>query len=182
MNPPIRYVALFRGINVGGNKKIAMADLRTLLSSLGYADVATYINSGNAVFTSQRDDPDALAREIEDRIAGELGMRVTVLVRTREDLAAVVERNPFADTATSPTSLHHILFLSAQPDAERLSEMQPYQFSPDEFVVGDRIIYLRLPNGVAGATLTYDFWERRFGLRATSRTLNTVTKLLRLAS
>jgi uncharacterized protein (DUF1697 family) len=177
----MRYIALLRGINVGGNKKISMAGLRDLLSALEYTDVATYINSGNAVFTSRRSDPAELARQIEDRIARDLGMSVTVLVRTRDDLAAVVEAFPFPDAATSPTSLHHILFLSAQPDGERLAELDPHQFAPDEFAVGDRVIYLKLPNGVAGGQLTYNFWEKRFGLRATSRTWNTVTKILDLA-
>jgi uncharacterized protein (DUF1697 family) len=177
----MRYIALLRGVNVGGNKKIAMADLRQLLSSLGYGDVATYINSGNAVFTSPRDDPAELAREIESGIARDLGLEVAVLVRTRDELEAVVQGNPFQVDATGPARFH-ATFLSVQPDGERLAEIDPRLFAPDEFAVGDRVIYLKLLDGVSRSQLTFDFWERRFGLRATTRNWNTVTKLRILAS
>jgi uncharacterized protein (DUF1697 family) len=176
----MRYIALLRGINVGGNKKLSMADLRELLSSLGHADVATYIQSGNALFTSPRDDPAELEQEIESRIARELGLSIRVLIRTRDELAAVVDANPFQSAATSPTTLH-ASFLSAPLDEGRLSEIDARQFEPDEFRVGNRVIYLFFPNGVAGSRLTYDFWERRFGVAATTRNWNTVTKLLSMA-
>jgi uncharacterized protein (DUF1697 family) len=173
----MRYAALIRGINVGGNKKLAMADLRELMSSLGYTDVTTYIQSGNVVFTSARDDPAKLEREIEHRMAQDNGLEVSVLIRSQEELAAVIDGNPFRDATARPTEVH-VFFLSAPPDEQRLREIDPRQFEPDEYRLGDRVLYLRCPNGVGRSKLANFPWERRLGLRATSRNWNTVAKLL----
>ncbi|MDQ2742573.1 MAG: DUF1697 domain-containing protein [Chloroflexota bacterium] len=177
----MRYVALLRAINVGGHSKLAMMDLRALLCSLGCSDVTTYLQSGNALFTSPRDDPEELAREIEEHLALDLGLGVTVLIRTGDEVAAVVAANPFPSATASPTLLH-ISFLSAQPDAERLSEIDARQFAPEEFRVGDRVIYLWYPNGAQRTKLSNVFFERRLGLTATARNWNTVTKLAVLAN
>src|SRR5882672_4085362 len=92
---PIRYAALLRGINVGGNKKIAMADLRLLLSGLGHGEVSTLLQSGNAVFTAPPSDAARLAAQIEAALADQLGLTSSVLLRTHQQLAAVVDGNPF---------------------------------------------------------------------------------------
>jgi uncharacterized protein (DUF1697 family) len=173
----VRYVALIRGINVGGNKKLSMADLRAVMTSLGYTDVATYIQSGNVVFTSDRDDPSEIEREIEARIAQDTGLDVSVLVRSQAELAAVIDRNPFPEATARPTELH-LTFLSATPDARRLEEIDPTQFEPDEYRLGDRVLYFHCPNGLGRSKLAAYPWERRLGLRTTSRNWNTVTKLL----
>jgi uncharacterized protein (DUF1697 family) len=172
----MRYVALIRGINVGGNKKLSMADLRDSMSGLGHTDVATYIQSGNVVFTSSQDDPTELEREIEQRIAQDSGLDVSVMVRSHEELATMIDANPFQDAAARPTELH-VSFLSALPDEERLREIDPRQFEPDEYRFGDRVMYLRCPNGLGRSKLAAYPWERRLGLRATSRNWNTVSKL-----
>ncbi len=177
----MRYIALLRGVNLGRHMKLSMPDLRELLRALGYIDVSTYVQSGNALFTSPRDDPAELAREIEHRLARDLGLDVKVLIRTRDELVSVVDGNQFENATESPT-LHHVCFLSGPPDRERLSEIDPRQFEPDEFQVGDRVIYLRYPNGFHRTKLTNDFWERRLGLISTMRNWNTVTKLLNLAN
>lgn len=156
-----------------------MADLRRLLDSLGYADVSTYLQSGNALFTCPGDDPDALAHEIEQTIERDLGLKVKVLIRTGDELAAVIEGNPFPDAAATPTQLH-VNFLSGQADAEKLSQIDARRFEPDEFRMGDRAIYLWYPNGAGRTKLTNDIWERRLGLTATARNWNTVTKLCSL--
>ena len=176
-----RYVVLLRGINVGGRKRVAMSDLRELLGSLGYSDVATYLQSGNAVFTSPRDDPAGLAREIERRLARDLGMEVPVVIRTREELAKVVEGNPFPEAASDPIRLH-VSFLSGEPDRKRLAGVDPRTYEPERFELGDRVIYLWYPNGLGKAKLNDAFWRRLdLGVHATDRNWNTVTKLLSLA-
>lgn len=172
----MRYVALLRGINVGGNNKIAMGDLRALLASLEYDDVSTYINSGNAVFTSSSEDAASLERDIERQITEQLGLKITVLVRMAGEITSVAENNPLLDAETAPNLLH-VTFLSAPPSKEQLAAIDPRQYLPDEFRLGDRAIYLRFPNGVAGAKLTYNFWEKQLGVRATTRNWNTVLKL-----
>jgi len=172
----MRYVAFIRGINVGGNKKLSMADLRDLMTGLGYTDVATYIQSGNVVFSSDHDNPEVLEGEIEQEIAQEIGLDVSILVRSQAELAAVIEGNPFQEAAARPTTLH-VFFLSASPDRERLEKVDPRQFEPDEFLVGDRVMYIHCPNGLGRSKLAAYPWERRLGLRITSRNWNTVTKL-----
>lgn len=176
----MRYVALLRGINVGGNRKISMADLRDLVSSLGHADVSTYIQSGNVLFTGPEQDTSSLGQRIERKIASELGQDVTVIVRTRAELDTVIDGNPFQQAVTNPTTLH-VVFLSEPPDSERLAAIDARLFEPDRFQVRDRAIYLWLPNGFQRTKLTNDLWERRLRLRATTRNWNTVTKLLALA-
>jgi uncharacterized protein (DUF1697 family) len=153
-----------------------MAGLRNVMTGLGYTDVATYIQSGNVVFSSDRDDPAELEREIEQRILQETGLDVSVMVRSQADLAAVIEGNPFQEAAAKPTTLH-VFFLSASPDEERLEQVDPRQFEPDEYRLGDRVMYLHCPNGLGRSKLAAYPWERRLGLRITSRNWNTVTKL-----
>lgn len=171
----MRYVALVRGINVGG-KKLAMADLRALLDELRHEDVATYVQSGNAVFSSEREDPAELAAEIEAGIAAKLGLDVRVLVRTAPEIAAVIAGNPFPDADANP-KLVHVVFLEREPDPERLAQIDPRKYEPDEFRIGDRAVYLRFPNGYHTAKMTNDFWERRLGMAGTARNWNTVMKI-----
>jgi uncharacterized protein (DUF1697 family) len=174
------YVALLRGINVGGHKKVSMTDLRGVLRSLGYTDISTYLQSGNALFSSARQEPEQLSLEIERGIAGQLRLEVRVMIRTPEELAAVVDANPFREATADPTRLH-VSFLSAQPDVERLAAIDARQFEPERFHVGDRAIYLWYPSGAGQARLTNAILERRLGVSATARNWNTVTKLLDLA-
>lgn len=173
-------MALLRGINVGGSNKISMADLRALLTSLGHEDVTTYLQSGNAIFTSAGEEPEALAAEIEHSIARDLGPRIRVLIRTPEELGAVIAANPFPQVEASPTRLH-VAFLSGPVEAERLAEIDARRFEPDQLRLGDRAIYLHYPNGAGRTKLTLDVCERRLGVTGTARNWNTVTKLFALA-
>lgn len=175
------YIALLRGINVGGHKKVRMGELRDLLAGLGHADVTTYLQSGNACFRSDRQDPEDLAGEIEQRIAGDLGLDVKVLVRTRDELAAVVANNPLPGAESDPKKLH-VVFLSHSPLPERVATIDAARFAPDEYRVGGREIYVWYPDGAGRSKLTNDVWERRLGVHATARNWSTVTKLLDLAS
>lgn len=178
----MRYVALLRGVNLGPNKRVAMSDLRDLLSSLGHTDVRTYLQSGNAVFTSDRDDPEELAREIERGLAREVGHEVAVLIRTGKQLAKVVDGNPFSDVATDPSRLH-VSFLLGEPDLKLLRAVDPSEYEPDRFAVGDGVIYLWYPNGMQGTTMNDRFWRGlKLGVQTTTRNWNTVTKLRSMAS
>ncbi|MPZ64856.1 MAG: DUF1697 domain-containing protein [Pseudonocardiaceae bacterium] len=175
------YVALLRGVNVGGRQQVPMAELRAMLGSLGHTDVTTYLNSGNAVFSNARDDVDGLAREIEERIERDLGIGVTVILRTGSQLAAAIDANPYPAATADPKTLH-VGFMSAAPDPERLSGIDQGGFGPDESTLGDGVVYLHYPNGAGRSKLTTDVLERRLGVRITARNWNTVTKLLDLLS
>ena len=177
------YLALLRGINVSRNQRIAMADLRALLSGLGHTDVSTYLQSGNALFNSESTDRDALAAQIEAAIKDDLGLNVRALVRGKADLRRIVDANPLADVATDPSKLL-VTFLSEPPDAAVLLAVDPATYAPEVMAVGEREVYVWYPDGVRKAKLSPPFFEKRLGKGAagTARNWNTVTKLLALMS
>jgi uncharacterized protein (DUF1697 family) len=174
-----RYVALLRGVNVGGRTKVPMADLRDLVRGLGHDDVSTYVQSGNVMFSATRRSPDKLAAEIEAGIAREFGLSVTVLVRNDAELAAVVGKNPFVAAGVEPNQLY-VAFLSAAPEADRWDRIDRQHFAPDEFEPGDRAVYLRYVTGAGRTKLSNDQLERRLDVRATTRNWRTTSALLDL--
>src|SRR6266487_6189915 len=176
----VRYAVLLRGVNVGGKSKLPMSDLRKVLESLGHTDVTTYLQSGNAVITSDDDDPERTSRRIEEALATELGMTTRILVRTGPELAAVIADNPFPKAVAKPALLH-IAFLPAQPDPDTAAKIDPGICPPDEFRVGDRAVYLRYEFGsgrskLADLVLT-PLLRGRPDMFATARNWNTVLKL-----
>jgi uncharacterized protein (DUF1697 family) len=174
------YIALLRGINLGPRNKIAMADLRALLEELGLGDVRTHILSGNAIFRSSSRSAARLATDIERAIERRFGFDIAVLVRTREELTAVVEANPFPKAKGDPSRCF-ALFLSANPDRERIDRIDRAACAPDEFRLGDRVIYTWLPNRLQGSKVFALLSDNRLGVTTTNRSWNTTTKLLELA-
>ena len=174
-----RQIALLRGINLGPNRRLSMADLRDVMHGLGYEDAKTLLQSGNVVFSAPQ-APKTVAGRIENRLARETGLEVDVLVRTRNELAKIVARNPLAEHVTDPKR-YLVVFLSAKPKAKALGEVDAAEFEPERFAVEGREIYTWLPGGVQKAKLTHAFWEKRLGVTATARNWNTVEKLLTLA-
>lgn len=174
-----RQIALLRGINVGGNRRVGMADLRALMVELGFVDARTHLQSGNVVFTAS-EVPEATAKRIEARLKADMGLDVSVLVRTRDDFAAIVARNPLRECAVDP-SRHLVVFLSAAADSAVIRGIDAARFEPERFSAHGREIYVWLPEGVQRAQLTHAFWERQLGVVATARNWNTVERLLTLA-
>lgn len=174
-----RFAVLLRGINVGANKRVAMADLRQLLSGLGFTDVRTLLQSGNAVFDGPRTNPEGLARRIEGGIREEFGLDVACMVRSREEFRAVVEANPLGEMATDGSKLL-VVFLSESPDPGRLAEHDPVGLAPDRIRLGDRVIYQWCPDGILAAPAVGGFAEKYLSVTTTGRNWNTVTKLLTL--
>ena len=168
------WICLLRGVNVGGNKKVAMADLRALLGDLGLANARTLLQSGNAIFSATGAHGPALEKRIAAAIADQLGMDVKVLVRSDKELGRVVAANPFVERGVEIKQLH-ASFLSAPPPAEVVSALDPAGYGPDEFEFGDRVIYTRCPNGIAGSALPS--WEKVLGVTVTARSWSTVLKL-----
>ncbi|MGW0826012.1 DUF1697 domain-containing protein [Streptomyces sp. NPDC002845] len=172
------YAALLRGINVGGSKKVPMAELRTLLQGLGYGDVATYLQSGNVVFSTDGGDEHSLAEEIGQAIAKHFGFTVDVLVRDHAYLRAVREACPFPAAELQPKQLH-VTYLSTQPTPDRYADLDQPAFLPEEFRIGDRALYLYAPEGLGRSQLADALSKPRLtkGLIATTRNWNTVVKL-----
>jgi uncharacterized protein (DUF1697 family) len=141
-----RQVALLRAVNVGPHRRLAMADLRAVVESVGYADVQTHLQSGNVVFRSP-DPPGAAARKLEQALDAALGLEVGVLVRTAGELAEVVARDPLRPHVTDPRR-YLVAFLSRRPAADRVAAVDPDGYLPERFSITGRELYLWLPDGV----------------------------------
>jgi uncharacterized protein (DUF1697 family) len=178
-----RYAALLRGINVGGTKKLPMAELRFLLADLGHDAVRTHLQSGQAVFTSGHGDEESLSAELADAIERRFGFAVDVIVRDHAYLRAVVEACPFPAAELEPKQLH-VTYFSAPVDAGRFAEIDPAAYLPEEFRLGDRALYLYAPDGLGRSKLAEALAKPRVnkGLIATSRNWNTVRKLVELTA
>ncbi|MFD8953476.1 DUF1697 domain-containing protein [Streptomyces xanthophaeus] len=176
-----KYAALLRGINVGGNKKVPMAELRSVLEGLGHGEVQTYLQSGNAVFSSAAADPTALARELEAAIEDHFGFRVPCLVVDGEYLSAVARACPFPAAELEGKQLH-ATFFSQQPGAERFAALDAAAFLPEEYRVGDRVLYLYAPDGLGRSKLGEALARPAVvkGIDVTTRNWNTVVKLVEL--
>ena len=174
-----RSVLLLRGINVGRAHRIAMADLRALLQAEGHGQVQTLLQSGNVVLTSDTTGA-KLERELEEAIAAELGVQPRVVVRTVDELAAVVERDPFGDVADQP-KLYQVSFLSEELAPAAAKELEAADVAPERVAVHGREIYAWHPNGVQRSPLAALLTDKKLGVAATARNWNTVTKLLELA-
>jgi uncharacterized protein (DUF1697 family) len=172
-------IALLRGINVGAHNRIGMADLRELLSSLGYDDPRTLLQSGNVVLGSDA-RPDQLAHELEQEISKRFGVKTPVVVRTRKELAAVVARDPLRE-AVEQDKLYQVSFLSAKPDPKAMREIGALDMMPERFVHVGREIYAWHPGGIHASPLAKLLTDKRLGITATARNWSTVTKLLALA-
>lgn len=172
---PRRYVALLRGINVGGRNKVAMAALRKTCEAAGCTDVATYIQSGNVVLESPL--PAAgLRAALEEAIADRLGVSPVVVVRTPAELAKVIAGNPFPNADTGHL---HVAFLAGKLDSETAAALAELEFPPEELAARDTEIYLHLPNGLGRAKLPVAL-GRRLPVPSTVRNWRTVTKLREL--
>lgn len=171
------YIALLRGINVGGRNKLPMADLVDMFTDAGCENVRTYIQSGNVVFTAPTDVARALPQTIPQRINDRLGLSVPVITRRADELAAILDSNPYLKAADTDTKALHVAFLSHAPDKRRVAQLDPARSPGDSFEVRGSVIYLHLPNGVARTKLTNDYFDATLDVVATLRNWRTVEKL-----
>ncbi|MFE5730464.1 DUF1697 domain-containing protein [Streptomyces sp. NPDC056528] len=176
------YAALLRGVNVSGRRKVPMPELRSLLEGLGHRNVRTHLQSGNAVFTTGADaSEEELTAAIEDAIEDRFGFRVDCLVRDGAYLAAVADACPFPTAGIEGKQLH-ALYFSGPPDAERFAAIDQEAYRPEAFALGDRVLYLYVPEGLGRSALG-DAVSRPSlskGLVVTARNWNTVLKLVEM--
>jgi uncharacterized protein (DUF1697 family) len=171
-----RHVALLRGINVGKAKRIAMADLRALVESLGCREVATLLNSGNVVFTATKSD--GLAARIQKAIAAKTGVTARVTVVSADELATIVRENSLLDVATDPSRLL-VAFLADPADRPKLVALAKQDWKPEAMAVGSRAAYFWMPDGVADSRVAKAL-DKALGDATTSRNWSTITKLAAL--
>jgi uncharacterized protein (DUF1697 family) len=175
-----RYVALLRSVNVAGHGRIAMDELRASFDALGYADVTTYIQTGNVLFSTGSRSESALAAAIEQRLAEDFGNAPAVLIRSVADLRRVGVSSPYAQ-AGAVKARHHVTFLATVPSKAALDALRLPPSGHDELVVDGKEVYVHTPDGYANTKYTGTFLERRLGVVSTARNWNTVSKLCELA-
>jgi uncharacterized protein (DUF1697 family) len=175
----VRQIVLLRGINLGSRNRIAMPALRELLTGAGYDQVRTYVQSGNVVLES-RHTPAAVAKACEELIAAELGLDIAVVVRTRDELAEVVRRDPLGDVAANPKR-YQVSFLESEPDAKALEKVSALAVDGERIEAIGREIYAWHPDGVARSKLWAGLAGKGLGMKATARNWTTVTTLLQMA-
>ena len=173
------YIALFRGINVGGKNVLPMTELVAVLSGLGARNVKTYIQSGNAVFASLEKDPLRLSARITREINQRRGFEPHVLLLELEDLERAMRNNPFAEAAIDPATLH-AGFLASAPEKPDLKTLEALRSGTERFRLIDKVFYLHAPEGVGRSKLAAKV-ERVLGVPMTDRNWRTVSKMLEMA-
>jgi uncharacterized protein (DUF1697 family) len=180
--PPLpTHVALLRGINVGGKNLLPMKELVRLFEKMGCVDVVTYIQSGNVLFSNPAAALDGFAGEMAAAIEKRFGLRVPLVLRSAQEIATVLAKNPFLTRSTDPKALH-VAFLAAKPAAANAARLDPKRSPGDAFELRGRDLYLHLPNGVAKTKLTNDYFDRTLATVATVRNWNTVGKLVEMSA
>jgi uncharacterized protein (DUF1697 family) len=164
------FVALLRGINVSGHKRIRMADLQKSCETLGLNQVRTYLQSGNVVFRASQSDPRKLAMTLRKRIAGDFGHDVEVLVLPAKDLSRVVKSNPLRPRSGGDKTLFHSTFLFDPVSADRFQNLtQPAQSGEQATLVG-QVVFLHCPHGYGRTKLNNAYFEKALGVPATTGT------------
>lgn len=173
------WVALFRGINVGGNNLLPMKDLCKLLDSIGCSRVRTYIQSGNVVFTKDGAKAPQLSKLIGAAVRNDKGFEPKVLLLSAQELERALVANPFPEAEGDPGTLH-VFFLSQKPKSAKLSAMNEIKTDSEKFSLSDSVFYLYAPDGIGRSKLAAKA-EKLLGVDATARNWRTASKLLELA-
>jgi uncharacterized protein (DUF1697 family) len=173
------FIALLRGVNVGKAKRVPMADLRNMLARLGYSDIGTLLNSGNAVFRAPGTSAAKHALAISAAIAERLGFEVPVIVKSAQDLAAIVAANPWAEAAADPSKLM-VAFMQDVQGLAALQGIEALVTPPEVFAVGEQAAYLYCANGILESRAA-EALLGKVGKAATTRNWATTLKLLALA-
>jgi uncharacterized protein (DUF1697 family) len=174
------YVALLRGINLG-KRQVKMDALRSWVADAGWDDVVTYIASGNVVFRGKKRASASVAADLEERISAEAGFAIPVVVRTQAEMDAVIDAIPFP-TAGAEAKTLHVVFLRDKPKKTALDAIDLPAFAPEAAALGNREVYLHLPNGMGRSKLAVALTDKTLQNLGTVRNWNTVTKLAALAA
>lgn len=173
------YIALLKGINVGGHKKVPMAELRELLTNSGLVNVKTYIQSGNVVFQSSEINIENLETKIQQSILKSFRFEVSVLVRTRKDLQRIFNDAPFSEEKKKKS---YFTMLHTTPNPELVKEASKKVYEGEEYVIINDCIYFYFEKGYGQAKFNMNFFERKLKTIGTARNYNTMVKLLSLSA
>lgn len=172
------YIALFRGINVGGNNRLPMVELVDVLEGLGLSSIKTYIQSGNVVFQSKNINSTKLSQKISAAIEKHFGFVIQVLILDVHELENAIALKPFPETNAEPSTLH-FFFLSSLPVQPNLEMLESVKKDSEQFRLIDKVFYLYAPEGVGRSKLTMKV-EKVLGVSVTARNWRTVSKIMEL--
>jgi uncharacterized protein (DUF1697 family) len=175
-----RFVSLFRGINVGGNKPVRMDALKELHESLGLQRVETYIQSGNVVFSSNEAIQAQLTRQIEEAFEHKFGFPSKVVVRTRDELDTIIANNPFQNQPMEESKRVVAMFLASDPTSTALEDIHRTYSGPEELHIIGKEVYIYYPEGIGRSKLTNNFLEKKLKTMGTARNWNTVLRLQKM--
>lgn len=174
-----RKIGILRGINVGGKRKILMADLKSLCEELGLKNVKTYIQSGNLIFNSDKPNSE-LENKLEKAITEKFGFDVPVIVRTEKELESSISKNPFIAKDADIYQLH-LTFLKEKPNEEDIERILTFNYEPDKFKIAEKDIFIFCAGKYHESKLTNNFFEKQLEVGATTRNWKTVMKLSELS-
>ena len=178
-----KWLVLLRGINVSGQKKIVMAELRELLAVNGFGRVVTYIQSGNIIVDLEEEMVQlATETKVKRLIHENYGFDVGVFARAPEWFKSVAQNNPFLNNPAADRQQLYLTLLDQVPTRENISRLDDFNTADDEYLIRESVIYINYPNGAGKARLTNNLIESKLKVKATSRNWNTTLKLIELSS
>ena len=177
----MRYIALLRGINVGGQRIIKMTDLKDTFEAIGFKNVKTYIQSGNVIFDYESTDTKKLTYQIEMKLNQAYGFSVKTIIRTQSEFESIINNNPFINEPNIDVDKLHITFLLDIPESNIALVSDIKKEETERLLIVSREIYLYLPNGYGNSKLNNTIFEKKLNTNATTRNWRTINKLLKLS-
>lgn len=173
------YIALLRGVNVGGHNKLPMKQLRALMENIGYQKVNTYIQSGNVIFQTEQNDKKKISNSLRSGIEKNHGFKPDIMLLELEEMKEAVASNPFPEAVDDPRSLH-LNFLAARPSNPDMDSLEEISKESERFELIDRVFYLHAPDGIGRSKLAGKT-EKTLGVSMTGRNWRTVQKIMEMA-
>lgn len=176
------YILLLRGINVSGHKKIKMSDLKKMMEQIGFANIQTYIQSGNVVFNSVEEDSIKLGDKLQAAIYTKFGFEVPVLVFEMNDFKKIILNSPLECQGELEEKNAYFVLLKDQPEPALIKLLEGEKYPNEQFSIASNCVYLKCTNGYGNAKCNNNFFERKLKVQATTRNYKTMLKLLEMAS
>jgi uncharacterized protein (DUF1697 family) len=175
-----KYIALFRGINVSGQKMINMEDLKSHMKVLNFTNVITYIQSGNLIFEYEKTHTAVLAQSIKNKIQEVYGFEVAVMVKSDKEIKYIADNNPFLNERNEDIQSLHVTLFSEVPKTEFVHRLVDFKDKSDEFILFEDVAYLYCPKGYGNTKFTNTYFENKCKVEATTRNWKTIRKLVEL--
>lgn len=177
-----KYISILRGINVSGQKKIRMEDLKSIYESLNFTNVKTYIQSGNVIFCSSIRKKEEIEEKIKAKIFENYNFSVPIILLTINQLTRIISMNPYLKDEEIDKSKLHVTIIKSIPDKTLTEKILVIKSTNDKFTIFENIIYLYCPNGYGRTKLTNNFFENKLKVIATTRNWKSTNKLLEIAN